>query len=312
MELFNYIVDFLFEWNLCILMFAFYTLLVSVSGLAVHFAGQIPVPDFFLQAYKFGKMAHDARPWKIISMMEVPKRWFFHFYIVASVVITMAALQMWSIYVMGNPLSHWTSFILDFLTVQHRKSSVSVTAAGISLLLLMLHLYRRLYESLCVSVFSSSHMNIIHYIFGHTHYIGTIALMVSEAPGFDNSLDIVVTALQVHHVVGLVLYIIGSSMQHQSFRILAGLRKNSREDLKHEHKMPEGGMFEYLSCPHMFAELLVYTGILIVLQGHTGWLVVTIWVISNQIQVALMNHSWYISTFKDYPKHRRAILPFVL
>lgn len=313
MDLFSYVIDFLFEWNLCILMFTFYTLVISVSGLAVHFSKQIPVPDFFLQAFKFGKMAHDARPWKIISMMEVPKRWFFHFYITASVVITMTALQMWSIYTMGNPLSHWTSFTLDVLTVQHRKSTVSATDAGVSLLLLMLHIFRRLYENLCVSVFSSSHMNILHYLVGHTHYIGAIALMIAEAPGFDNdSPDIAITALQAHHVLGFVLYIIGFTMQHQSLRKLAGLRKNSGEHVKHEHKMPEGGMFEYLSCPHMFAEVLVYIGILIVLQGHTGWLVVTIWVLSNQIQVALMNHSWYVGTFKDYPKHRRAIFPFVL
>ncbi|XP_068221089.1 polyprenol reductase [Palaemon carinicauda] len=313
MEFLDYIVTFIFKWNLCILVFNFFTLVISVGGLVVQFSKKIPVPDFFLQAFKFGKMAHDARPWKIISLMEVPKRWFIHFYISASIIITLTALQMWSIYIMGNPMLHWTSFILDILTIQERKSGASATAAGISLLMLMLHIYRRLYENLFVSVFSSSYMNILHYIVGHTHYIGAIALLVSEAPGFDSdSLGITFTAVEFHHILGFILYLLGFTIQHQSLQILAGLRKNSKKGVKHAHRMPEGGMFEFLSCPHMFAEVLVYIGILIVLQAHTGWLVVTVWVISNQIQVALMNHSWYLDTFKDYPKHRKAILPFIL
>lgn len=33
---------------------------------------------------------------------------------------------------------------------------------------------------------------------------------------------------------------------------------------------------------------------------------------THQVQVAVMNHRWYLDTFKDYPKHRCAIIPFLL
>lgn len=53
---------------------------------------------------------------------------------------------------------------------------------------------------------------------------------------------------------------------------------------KEKHMMPRGGMFDLLSCPHMFAEVLVYVGIMFVLWNHTEWLFVTTWVICNQVR----------------------------
>lgn len=63
--------------------------------------------------------------------------------------------------------------------------SVTSTSAAIGLVLLALQIYRRLYENLFVSVFSSGHINILHYIVGHTHYLGAVTLLLAEAPGFD-------------------------------------------------------------------------------------------------------------------------------
>ncbi|KAK7074947.1 Steroid 5 alpha-reductase 3 [Halocaridina rubra] len=189
---------------------------------------------------------------------------------------------------------------------------VSTTSAAISIVLFALHIYRRLYENLFVSVFSSSHMNIMHYIVGHTHYWGAMMLLIAHFPAFSSSdSKTTFSPLEFCHIIGMFLYLYGFIVQHQSLRILAGLRSDRGKDAQ-KHKMPAGGMFEVVSCPHMMAEVLVYVGILFVLQKHTGWLAVTVWVICNQIQVALMNHKWYQETFKDYPRNRKAIFPGVL
>lgn len=70
------------------------------------------------------------------------------------------------------------------------------------------------------------------------------------------------------------------------FKIMVILNHNifPGKAAKEKHMMPRGGMFDLLSCPHMFAEVLVYVGITFVLWRHTEWLFVTTWVICNQVR----------------------------
>ena len=79
------------------------------------------------------------------------------------------------------------------------------------------------------------------------------------------------------------------------------------------HAIPRGDWFEYVSCPHYLSEVVMYTCLLVMLgPGHTTWLAVWLWVISNQVGSALMSHYWYKQKFEDYPADRRAIFPFLL
>lgn len=79
------------------------------------------------------------------------------------------------------------------------------------------------------------------------------------------------------------------------------------------HKMPVGGCFELVSCPHYFAELLIYVSFSLLLGGRslTWWLLV-LFVLMNQALAAQLCHEFYISKYKSYPKHRKAFIPFVL
>lgn len=75
------------------------------------------------------------------------------------------------------------------------------------------------------------------------------------------------------------------------------------------HLMPVGGYFDVVSAPHMLFEVLMYVFLTVILAGNTSWLWVLIWVVVNQIENAWLSHKWYLETFKDYPKDRRAIIP---
>lgn len=295
-------------------MFVMYSVIIIISGTLVNFMmGLVPLPHFFLQAFKFGKMAHNVGVNKIISCLEVPKRWFIHFYISASMIVTVALLQMWKLYILRDPLPSWVNVTLDVFTTPDRKPAVNATTAALGLSLLALQIYRRLYENLFVSVFSSGRMNILHYIVGITHYLGAVLLLVSQAPGFDGKESHVsFSAVEFRHIIGTLVCFFGFIVQNRSLHLLASLRKNQGRKITERHVMPQGGMFEILSCPHMLAEVLIYVGILLILHTHIGWGIVTLWVISNQVQVAIMNHKWYQETFKDYPLKRRAIFPFLV
>uniref|UniRef100_A0A4W6CE52 Polyprenal reductase n=1 Tax=Lates calcarifer TaxID=8187 RepID=A0A4W6CE52_LATCA len=79
------------------------------------------------------------------------------------------------------------------------------------------------------------------------------------------------------------------------------------------HREPKGGWFELVSCPHYFAELLIYISLTMVFRGLslTWWLIV-LYVFFNQALAAQLCHDLYLNKYKSYPKHRKAFIPFVL
>lgn len=80
-----------------------------------------------------------------------------------------------------------------------------------------------------------------------------------------------------------------------------------------DHRMPVGGWFELVSCPHYFAELLIYISFSLLVRGQslTWWLVV-LYVLTNQALAAQLCHEFYIIKYKPYPENRKAFIPFVL
>ena len=119
---------------------------------------------------------------------------------------------------------------------------------------------------------------------------------------------------------------------------------------KHSYKIPMGGWFTFVTCPHYFAEVLLYIsyGILIAIDNRLPnlqrfvafyysqmvhptadndvslfyLLFVLIWeyrfiilflfVVLNLQFAALDNHNWYCMKFENYSKlHRKTMFPFV-
>lgn len=79
------------------------------------------------------------------------------------------------------------------------------------------------------------------------------------------------------------------------------------------HRMPVGGWFELVSCPHYFAELLIYISFSLLLGGQSlTWWLVALYVLTNQALAAQLCHELYLIKYKPYPKHRKAFIPFVL
>ncbi|KAG0711387.1 Polyprenol reductase [Chionoecetes opilio] len=280
---FYVLLDLLYQFNLCKIMLIFYMVTISLSGCVINFLGQVvSAPPLLLQAFQFGKMAHANPVSRLLAALEVPRSWFVHFYVSACMMVTLALALMCHVYVSGGSLPPWAAAALDVLTTPHRTQAASATSAALALCLLALQIYRRLYENLFVSVFSSGHMNVFHYIVGHTHYLGAVALLLSQAPGFSPDSTIVFSGLEGHHIAGTVLFLFGFVVQHRSLCLLASLRSNRGKKMQEKYLMPEGGLFEVVSCPHMLAEVVVYAGLLTVLGTHCDWLWVALWVLSNQ------------------------------
>lgn len=79
------------------------------------------------------------------------------------------------------------------------------------------------------------------------------------------------------------------------------------------HKMPHGGWFELVSCPHYLAELLIYVAMSVCCGcSSLTWSLVVLYVLYNQALAAQLCHDYYRSKFETYPRQRKAFIPFVL
>jgi 3-oxo-5-alpha-steroid 4-dehydrogenase 1 len=107
--------------------------------------------------------------------------------------------------------------------------------------------------------------------------------------------------------LGITIFLLGFYLNQQSDSTLRNLRKPGERD----YKIPRGGAFEYISAPHFLGEIIEWLGYAIAVN-HTSAYAFVLFTMSNLIPRSLSHHKWYHDNFKDYPKNRKAIIPFLL
>ncbi|HGG57052.1 MAG TPA: DUF1295 domain-containing protein [Nannocystis exedens] len=113
--------------------------------------------------------------------------------------------------------------------------------------------------------------------------------------------------LDPRFLVGAALFAFGYSLNRSSDRHLRNLRAPGESD----YKIPRGGAFELVSCPNYLGELIEWVGWAVATWSLAG-VSFAVFTAANLVPRALSHHRWYREQFPDYPRTRRAMLPFVL
>ncbi|MBD3189841.1 MAG: DUF1295 domain-containing protein [Candidatus Heimdallarchaeota archaeon] len=113
--------------------------------------------------------------------------------------------------------------------------------------------------------------------------------------------------LDPRFIIGLILFLFGFFLNKQSDFLLRNLRKPGETD----YKVPRGGAYRWVSCPNYLGEIIEWIGWAMATWSLAG-LVFAVWTIANLVPRAWAHHKWYHEHFEDYPKNRRAIIPFLL
>ena len=106
--------------------------------------------------------------------------------------------------------------------------------------------------------------------------------------------------------VGLGLFILGMLVNRRADRTLLNLR---REDGA-TYRIPEGGLYRWISCPNYLGEIVEWVGWAIATWSLSG-LAFALWTAANLAPRARAHHRWYLETMPDYPPERKALLPGV-
>ncbi|MBK7127856.1 MAG: DUF1295 domain-containing protein [Crocinitomicaceae bacterium] len=107
-------------------------------------------------------------------------------------------------------------------------------------------------------------------------------------------------------IFGAFLFIAGLSINWISDTILIGLRKPGETG----YKIPRGFLFDYVSSPNLFGELVEWGGFAL-MAWNLPALTFMVWTFANLVPRAKNHHDWYHSKFSDYPKERKAVFPFL-
>ncbi|KAH0616188.1 hypothetical protein JD844_027125 [Phrynosoma platyrhinos] len=226
-------------------------------------------------------------------------------------------------------VKRWVVYIMTYVGFLGGES----LSAFLVCLFVWLNSCRRLSECLHISVFSEGVIHIVQYCFGLCYYVLVGLTVLCQVPAnVREDIEVLLyatlkytlflsnpgkgpqLAISWYHAVGLLMFIWASFHQHRCHVILANLRKNkSGKVVNLDHSIPFGDWFEMVSCPHYFAELLIYISMAITFgyKNVTWWLVV-MYVFFNQAVSAVLCHEYYQSNFKQYPKCRKAYIPFLL
>ncbi len=108
-------------------------------------------------------------------------------------------------------------------------------------------------------------------------------------------------------IAGLCIFIAGVFINVKSDNMLMLLRQPGDTG----YKIPQGFLFEKISCPNLFGEIVEWFGYALMMGSLPAWSF-AIWTFVNLVPRALDHHKWYRQKFSEYPPERKAVLPHVL
>jgi 3-oxo-5-alpha-steroid 4-dehydrogenase 1 len=108
-------------------------------------------------------------------------------------------------------------------------------------------------------------------------------------------------------LVGVLLFTGGFIINKTADERLRVLRKSNPG----EYLVPQRWLFKYISNPHYFGEIIEWAGWAVITWSLPG-LAFSVFTFANLFPRAILSHSWYKSTFPDYPTERKAVIPFII
>src|SRR3569833_469827 len=88
-------------------------------------------------------------------------------------------------------------------------------------------------------------------------------------------------------IVGLVVFVVGAAINQWSDTRLIGLRANGGGG----YKIPRGGLFEWVSCPNHFGEIVQWSGFALMCWNLPA-LSFAVWTAAGLLPRAVRHHQW--------------------
>ncbi|KAF3629641.1 putative 3-oxo-5-alpha-steroid 4-dehydrogenase 1-like [Capsicum annuum] len=106
--------------------------------------------------------------------------------------------------------------------------------------------------------------------------------------------------------IGLLIFLVGICGNFYHHYLLSKLRDSKEKG----YKIPRGGLFSVVICPHYLFEIIGFVGISFISQTSFSFycaLGVALYLMGR----SYVTRKWYLSKFENFPKNVKALIPFV-
>uniref|UniRef100_A0A0A9HN41 3-oxo-5-alpha-steroid 4-dehydrogenase C-terminal domain-containing protein n=1 Tax=Arundo donax TaxID=35708 RepID=A0A0A9HN41_ARUDO len=109
---------------------------------------------------------------------------------------------------------------------------------------------------------------------------------------------------------GMLVFAVGLAGNFYHHLLLSRLRAGGGGD-KGRYKIPRGGLFELVTCPHYLFEIVDAFGLAMISQTVFA-LAAAFGTVAYLAGRSCATRRWYASKFKEFPARIRALVPYVL
>ncbi|CAL9137830.1 unnamed protein product [Musa acuminata var. zebrina] len=168
-------------------------------------------------------------------------------------------------------------------------------------LALALHFFKRDFEVLFIHQYSGNMILDSVIPITLSYFTGTVCMIYAQyltqgMPG--PKLDL--------KVAGEVLFLVGITGNFYHHHLLSKLREKGDKT----YKIPKGGLFGLVICPHYLFEIIIFIGFCLISQTLYSFLFAlgTLWYLMGR---SYATRRWYLSKFENFPKQVKALIPYV-
>ena len=171
----------------------------------------------------------------------------------------------------------------------------------ITLALVVLHYLKREYETMYIHRFSAETMPLRN-LFKNCAYYWLVGGVLLAATTYSPRFAQETYRFPKYQVL---VWLFSELCNYKSHVVLRDLRPPGTR----ERRIPHGFGFDLVSCPNYTFEILAWAATSAITQSWSCWAFTTLGALQMS-QWALKKHRRYLKEFKDYPKERKAIVPY--
>jgi len=202
-----------------------------------------------------------------------------------------------------GPLLIYPLFALRLVHWMYPEPMYPLTVTQkISFFLWMLHYCKRELETLFVHEFGYLTMPVFN-VFKNSAYYWGFATLIAWQVNYPAEKKLPSTLF----IIGFTTFTVAMLCNFICHMILKQLRTPGRT----EWKIPRGFLFEYVTMPNYFCEVMTWVGFAILNGGKLFCVAFVLCGAYQMMQWAKERHSKYLKMFPDYPKSRKRMFPFI-
>ncbi|KAJ0966354.1 hypothetical protein J5N97_027492 [Dioscorea zingiberensis] len=166
---------------------------------------------------------------------------------------------------------------------------------------LSIHFFKRVFEVLFIHQYSGQMMLDSAIVISLSYFTATVTMIYTQYLT-ENTAEPVLDL----KYAGVVLFLIGIIGNFYHHYLLSKLRGKDDKG----YKIPRGGLFGVVICPHYLFEIIGFIGVTFISQTVYA-LSFTLGTILYLIGRSYATRKWYLSKFENFPRNVKALIPLI-